>query len=75
MYVNDLIGLFAQSNSSKIETAEVKQYLEWTTDMSQSSLRVEIGDFTLSPERLNAITELTWQNIEVLRELTASMKN
>lgn len=34
-----------------------------------------IGDFTLSPECLKAITELTWQNTEVPRKITALMKN
>lgn len=46
---------------------EVKQYLEWISDMRESLLRLEIGDFTLSPERLRAMTWLACDNIEVLR--------
>lgn len=54
---------------------EVKQYLEWMSDMYESSLRLEMGDFTHSPERLKAMTGFSWDNIKVLRELMMSMKN
>lgn len=61
--------------SSKIEFTEVKQYLEWMSDMCESSLRLEISDFSLTPECLKDMTGLTWDNIEVLRELVSSIKN
>lgn len=75
LYEDYLIGLYAQSNSSKLEPTEVKQYLEWLSNMSESPLRLEIGDLTLSPELLKAVTELTWYNIDVLRKLMTSIKN
>lgn len=75
LFHQDVLNLNIFSNSSLVDSTELRNYFEYLSVSSDSSIKDKVGDFTLSEERLKVFTGLTWENIIQLREMMGSLRN
>lgn len=75
LYTSDLVLLKKCSNTSLIESDEVKRFIFALAQNTDKSLFDAVGDLSLPERQLKAFTGLGWESIEKLSRMLTSMRN
>lgn len=74
-YDDEITRIRVVSNASLVSTDDISRLLTSISLSVDRTLVDQIGDFSISEERLVAFTGLTWENLICLREMMQSLKN
>ena len=75
LFEDDLLRLRVLANSSLVEVNDRAMYIDWVTVHASSSIKEQFGHYDLSAERLKVFTDLTWEQVETLRDKLHTMTN
>ncbi|KMQ86993.1 vacuolar protein sorting-associated protein 13c [Lasius niger] len=63
------------SNECSIEVTEIKKFMDKLFNKVNARLHEHIGDYSISEERVKALTGHTWENIILLHNMMSTMRD